>query len=89
MEYEELRKLIKDVLDKEGSQESVGNSYLAEVLAFQIKKAENKCKWVRCWWSATTIPGECAKKGDMRDINCPLFLDEDIKLEELKERSLK
>jgi len=82
-EDEELRILIKDVLDREGTQESVGNSYLAEVLAVEILKAEKKCKWLSCWWGAVTVPGRCAKNGNMRDINCPLFLDEE---EYLKER---
>ena len=38
MDFDKLHSLIKDVLDREDSQESAGNDYLADVLAIAILK---------------------------------------------------
>jgi hypothetical protein len=48
-----------------------------------MKPKEKKCKWVSCWWGAITVPGQCVKKGNMMDSNCPLFLDEEEKIKEM------
>lgn len=51
--------------------------------AMYQKPKEKKCKWVSCWWGAITVPGQCAKKGNMMDSNCSLFLDEEEKIKDL------
>ncbi len=47
---------------------------------------KRRCKWTSCWWSAVTVPGECSKKADMTDPNCPMFKDEEEKIKEWRER---